>query len=94
MKKFALILLFFVGSCQSLKKNDCPSPTEYDHNLAQNYYDGFGVSRAHLTNEKAGRLFGCNFHKGSDHVYSYNSAWGKKFILVRGGKVITWSENR
>jgi hypothetical protein len=92
MKKFVLILFFFITSCYSINGTRCNTPSEYDQNLAQNYYDSFGVFRAHLTEEKARKLFGCNFHKTTDYIYSYSTLWGKKFILVRYGKVITWAE--
>lgn len=94
MKKIFLILFFLTTSCANFIGNYCPQISEYDQNLAQNYYQSFGVFRSHLTNEKAKKLFGCHFRKTTDYIYSYNTFWGKKFILVRNEKAITWSEDK
>ena len=94
MKKLSLILLLLSSSCANINGISCSAPSEYDQNIAQSYYESFGNSRERMSEEKARKLFGCNYRKYTDSIYSYKTLWGKKFILVRYDKAVTYVEEK
>jgi hypothetical protein len=88
-----LVLFFLLSSCYSIDGRFCSTPSEYTRSQAEDYYNSFGVFRERLSDAKAKKLFGCNFNKTTDYIYSYKTFWGKKLILVRYGKAVTWAED-
>ncbi len=94
MKKLSLILLLLTSACYEINGNYCAQPSEYDRSTAQSYYESFGSSRERMSDEKAKKLFGCNFHKTTDYIYSFSTLWGKKFILVRYDNAVTYAEEK
>lgn len=95
MRKFLLLpLLLLIPSCIDSEGFGCAYPSYYSRTTAQSYYDTFGTVLADDAEEKeAIPLFGCHYHKG-DRVYVYKTFWGKKYILVRYGRVITFEEKK
>lgn len=93
--KYILIslLLLFLSSCVDVNGEYCSDPGEYNKNTAQSYYDSFGVYKVRMTPEEARKMFGCNYRRG-DSIYSYSTFWGKKYILVRYGKAVTYIEEK
>ncbi len=91
--KIYLVLFFLISSCYSIDGRYCSIPSEYTRSQAEDYYNSLGVFREHLSDAKAKKLFGCNFHKTTDYFYSYKTLWSKKIILVRYGKAVTWAED-
>lgn len=93
MKKYLLILLLVaLSSCYTVDGIYCVTPSEYDRSLAEGYYQSFSSFRERISEVKAKKLFGCNFHRNTDAIYSYSTFWGKKYILVRYGRAVTWAE--
>lgn len=92
MKKLSLILLLLSSACVGIDGMVCNEPTEYDRNTAQSYYESFGVYRARLSDLEIKKLFGCNFHYTTDYIYYYDSFWGRKYILVRYNKAVTYAD--
>lgn len=94
MKKiFALFfLLIFSASCVNIDGTQCSTPSEYNRNLAASYYNSFGTYKTKLTPEKAKRLFGCNYRQG-DAIFSYNTFYKTKFILVRYGEALAFADD-
>lgn len=96
MKKYLLIAAILVTvSCANIYGKYCADPSEYDRNLAQSYYDSFGTWKIidNAEKERLAKLFGCNYRRG-DAVYSYSTFWGKKYILVRYGRAVTYIDEK
>ncbi len=91
MKVGFLMLLLLLPSCVDINGKYCADPSEYVKNEAQSYYNSFGVYKTSMSAEKAQKLFGCNYRSG-DAIYVYSALWGKKFILVRYNRAITYAE--
>ena len=92
MKKFFLAIFLFCSSCAGIGGFDCFSPSEYDKNTAQSYYETFGTSMvSSVTHNKVKKKFGCHYRAG-DKIYAYQTFWGVKYILVRHGHAVTYVE--
>lgn len=95
MKKLFLLLLLTSSACVGINGLVCVDPSEYERNSAQSYYDSFGANLERISDEKAKELFGCNYFKTTDYIYSYKPYFGKKkFILVRDNKAVTYAEEK
>lgn len=88
MKKIFLLPIFLLFSCTA---RSCFVPT-YKQQAAQVMYNAFGTSVVNVTPDQGFKLFG-NCYRNSDYVYVYKTLWNKKYILVRYGEVLTYSEN-
>ncbi len=98
MQKYFLTILIclstlVINSCNNVDGFYWSSPSEYDRNSAQSYYNSFGTSKAYISKDKAKSLFGCNY-RWTDVVYVYSTLFGKKYILVRHGEVITYADDQ
>jgi hypothetical protein len=94
--KFWVLIFLFTASCglekQGFFGNVC-SPTEKERMTAQSYYDSFGTMQADISEKEARQAFGACY-KNWDKVYSYNTFWGEKLILVRYGEAVTFVERK
>jgi hypothetical protein len=94
--KIWVLACLFLTSCvlqnQGFFGHVC-APTESEKNTAQSYYDSFGTMQADITEKEARQAFGACY-KNWDKVYSYNTFWGEKLILVRYGEAVTFVERK
>ena len=95
MRKMVLLpLLLLIPACIDSEGFGCAYPSYYSKTTAQTYYDTFGTVLANDAEEKEAKiLFGCHYHTG-DYIYVYKTFFGKKYILVRYGKAITFEEGK
>jgi hypothetical protein len=94
MKKILPFLLLILASCRSFGGMSCISPSLYDRNMAQSYYDSFSSYRADAeTTERLRKIkeFQCEYRFG-DRFYVYKTFIDTKYILVRYGTAITYIE--
>ena len=90
MKKiFLLPILLLITSCQGI--NGYCDVTQWKQQEAQSMYNSFGTTLFEMTPEEASKTFGSCYYKGDD-IYVYKTLWGKKFILARYGKAVTYVE--
>lgn len=92
MKKFLLAVLLLCSSC--VGEMACLSPSEYDRNTAQEYYDTLGTYRvSEAVHNKVRKKFSCYYHAG-DEIYAYKTFWDTKYVLVRRDKAVTYVEGK
>jgi len=89
MKIKPIFIALLLSSCVDINGQYCSSPSEYDKNTAQSYYNSFGVYKAEISDDEARKLFGCNYRSG-DSIYTYSTFWGKKLILVHKKQAVTY----
>lgn len=90
MKKISLLLIcLFLTSCYI---NGYCDVSEWKQREAQSMYNDFGTSIAEMDRGKMEKIFGACYRVG-DQVYSYNTLWNKKYILVRYDKAVTYIED-
>ena len=89
MKKISFLsICFLLTSCYTSGYCDV---SEWKKNEAQSMYNDFGTTVAEMPQDKAARIFGNCYHRGDD-IYSYNTLWSKKYILVRYDRAVTYIE--
>ena len=88
-KKILLLILLFTSSCYA---GNCVV-SSYKQQEAQSMYNAFGTSVIDVTPNQGFQLFGNCYYDG-DEVYVYKTFWGKKYILLHHGEVITYSKNQ
>lgn len=88
MKKiFSLAILLMLTSCYGV----CRVGT-YTQQRAQSMYNALDTSIARdITPDQGYKLFGGCYTYG-DYIYVYTTFWGKKYILVHRGEVITYAD--
>jgi hypothetical protein len=93
--KFLFIGFFLLlSACEGFDKFGCFAPTNYDKNLAEEYYQTLGTSLLDEDSKKFKKIkkkFFCYYKKG-DKIYVYKTFFGEKYILVRRGAAITYVE--
>jgi len=90
MKKlFLFSALMLLTSCAGM---GC-YPSEYEQNEAISYYNSFGTSSSDISHEEAEKYFSC-YDVMTDKIYSYNTFFGEKLILVRRGKALTYVDRK
>ncbi len=94
IQQLLFIILLLSSSCVSDGNGICWSPSDYEKNTAQEYYDTFGTSRvSDAVHNKMRKKFTCHYRAG-DSIYAYKTFWDTKYILVRKGKAITYVEGK
>ena len=104
MKKLLLIVIVLsLSSCSMVSPTGmflrsggdggCNNISQYNRETAESYYNTFGTYQAKISDKEATKLFECNYEWG-DRVYVYSTFWGKKYILVRSGKAVTYVDEK
>ncbi len=95
MKNFLLLLFLLLNvSCVGFENFGCMSPSEYERNTAQSYYDTFGTSVvSDKVHNRVKKKFSCQYRSG-DKIYAYETFWDTKYILVRHGAAVTYVEGK
>lgn len=89
--KFLAIFLLLTSCVQSYGGVGCMRVSATKQQRAQAMYNTFGTVLEHKTLAEGREIFGCHFWD-TDYIYSYSTLWGKKYILVRHGEVITYAD--
>jgi len=90
MKKlFLMAVLFVTASCETESPNlfGFCTASEAKQVVAQSYYDSFGTTISDADDKEIEELFDC-YYKNGDKVYSYNTLYGEKLVLVRYGQAV------
>ena len=93
MKKFIFVFFLLCTSCEGTDFS-CSSPSEYNKNTAQSYYDTFGTSLvSDAEHNKIRKKFACQYRAG-DKIYAYTTFWSTYYVLVRYGEAVMYVEGK
>lgn len=93
MKKFIFAVFLLCTSCEGIDFS-CSSPSEYNKNTAQSYYDTFGTSLvSDAVHNKIRKKFACQYRAG-DKIYAYTTFWSTYYVLVRYGEAVMYVEGK
>ena len=91
MKKLLLLPILLVLAACDARFYGCKPVSALRQQEAQSMYNAFGTSIIEMKQERAEKIFGCNYRRGDD-IYVYKTFWGEKYILTRYSTVITYEE--